>query len=127
MQLGELETLVLNFLFDEREANAKQVHQHFAKERGGSLNTIQSTLDRLFKKGLLGREKQGHAFVYSPALNRKTLLGNLISNITAEFAKDNNDTVLEAFVDVSSELDGDNLERLEKLISAKKRSLQGGQ
>ncbi len=127
MQLGELESLVLNYLFDERDANAKQVHQHFYKERGGSLNTIQSTLDRLFKKGLLGREKKGHAFVYSPALNRKTLLGNLISNITAEFAKGNNDTVLEAFVDVSSELDAENLERLEKLISSKKKSLQGGQ
>jgi len=48
MKLGELETLLLNYLFEVQKANAKQVHKHFAKERSGSLNTIQFTLGRLF-------------------------------------------------------------------------------
>jgi predicted transcriptional regulator len=33
-------------------------------------NTIMTTLDRLFKKGLLNRNKVDRAFVYAPALSR---------------------------------------------------------
>ncbi|WP_197477276.1 BlaI/MecI/CopY family transcriptional regulator, partial [Alcanivorax sp. HI0044] len=64
MQLGELEKQVLQYFWKGRTADAKSVHSHFEKRRGGTLNTIQSTLDRLYKKGLLRREKQGHAFHY---------------------------------------------------------------
>lgn len=66
MNLGELEKLVLQHIWDTGEVDAKQVFAHFEKNRGGTLNTIQSTLDRLFKKGLLSREKQGHAYLASP-------------------------------------------------------------
>ena len=127
MQLGELEKLLLNYLWVEKSSNAKQVHQHFEKSRGGSLNTIQSTLDRLFKKGLLTRLKKSHSFVYSPAMNRKSLLGSLITDITEEFAKDDSEAVLEAFVDISSTLDENNLQKLEALIEAKKNALKGEQ
>ena len=61
MQLGELEKQVLQYLWNASEADAKQVHVVLGQSRGNSLNTIQSTLDRLFKKGLLSRTKQGHA------------------------------------------------------------------
>jgi len=125
MLLGELEKLLLNYLWLEKNVDAKQAHQHFEKSRGGSLNTIQSTLDRLFKKGLLSRVKQGHAFVYSPAMNRAALIGTLISDIADEFAKNDSEAVLEAFVDISSTLDEKNLQRLESLIASKKKALKG--
>ena len=32
--------------------------------------TVMTTLDRLYKKGLLARDKDGLAFVYRPALDR---------------------------------------------------------
>ena len=121
MQLGELEKLVLNYLWREHEADAKQVHRYFEPLRGGSLNTIQSTLDRLYKKGLLAREKNSHAFSYVPAVKRKALLGSLIESITQELAKNDADAVLEAFVDVSAKIDEKCLQQLEHLI-AKKRA-----
>jgi len=120
MQLGELEKLVLNYLWREREADAKQVYRYFEPRRGGSLNTVQSTLDRLYKKGLLAREKCGHAFIYRPAVKRKALLGSLIQTITEELAKNDADAVLEAFVDVSVKLDQKSLTRLERLIATKR-------
>jgi len=47
MQLGELEKQVLQYLWNASEADAKQVHAVLGQSRGNSLNTIQSTLDRL--------------------------------------------------------------------------------
>jgi len=84
------------------------------------LNTIQSTLDRLYKKGLLTRAKSGHAFNYEPAIERKELLGSLIQTITEELAKNDAEAVLEAFVDISVSLDEKSLQRLEHLIASKK-------
>lgn len=125
MQLGDLEKLVLNYLWQEHEADAKQVHRHFEPSRGGTLNTIQSTLDRLYKKGLLTRVKSGHAFNYAPAVERKVLLGSLIQTITDELAKNDADAVLEAFVDISVNLDEKSLQRLEHLITSKKAEHKG--
>nr|WP_231883926.1 BlaI/MecI/CopY family transcriptional regulator [Alcanivorax sp. HI0044] len=50
MQLGELEKQVLQYFWKGRTADPKSVYAHFEKQRGGTLNTIQSTLDRLFKR-----------------------------------------------------------------------------
>jgi predicted transcriptional regulator len=115
VNLGELEKLVLNHLWEHGTADAKQVHDHFKRSRGGSLNTIQSTLDRLHKKGLLAREKQGHAYQYRAAVDKKAFIGDLIRKVTQDFAPDN-DQLLAAFVSVSADIDEAQLDRLEQLI-----------
>lgn len=115
MNLGELEKLVLNYLWEHGTADAKQVHDHFKRSRGGSLNTIQSTLDRLHKKGVLTREKQGHAYQYRAALDKKAFIGDLIRKVTQDFSPDN-DQLLAAFVSVSAGMDETHLDRLEQLI-----------
>ncbi|MBT4836363.1 MAG: BlaI/MecI/CopY family transcriptional regulator [Methylococcales bacterium] len=116
MQLGELEKLVLQYLWRHKIGDAKKVHAFFEKSRGGSLNTIQSTLDRLFKKGLLSREKQGHAFVYSAQINREALIAKLIKNITSDFIGHDENSLITAFSSVSSELNEKQLSELEAMI-----------
>ena len=120
MNLGKLEKLVLQYLWDTGVVDVKQVHAHFEKTRGGSLNTIQSTLDRLFKKGLLVREKQGHAFQYQTAIDRNTFIGQLISDITNDFGSTQENPLLAAFTSLSSELDDKQLDELERLIEARR-------
>jgi len=116
MQLGELEKIVLKYFWTEKTADAKQVHAHFEKSRGGTLNTIQSTLDRLFKKGLLKRDKEGHAFQYRAAKPRKAFIGELIKDVTHDFTLGDEDSILATFVSLSTELNEEQLDRLEKLI-----------
>lgn len=116
MQLGELEKLVLNYFWSEPRADAKQVHAHFSKTRGGTLNTIQSTLDRLYKKKLLLREKLGHAFVYSAATSRNQFIGKLVQSVTEDFIRPGEDDLLAAFVSLTAELDDARLSELENTI-----------
>ena len=118
MRLGELEKLVLNYFWGVERADAKQVYAHFEQQRGGTLNTIQSTLDRLFKKGLLLRKKESHAYQYSAAASRKAFIGQLIRDVTRDFTGDNEDSLLAAFVSLSTELDEAQLEKLDKSIQA---------
>ncbi|WP_346837417.1 BlaI/MecI/CopY family transcriptional regulator [Microbulbifer sp. SAOS-129_SWC] len=125
MRLGDLEKQVLQYLWNADSADAKQVHAQLSKARGGSLNTIQSTLDRLFKKGLLTREKQGHAFQYRPAVERYAFVGQLIQDVTREFVDDDNGLVA-AFTSISSDLSESQLAQLEQLIEAQKAKRQQG-
>ncbi|PHS22665.1 MAG: TrmB family transcriptional regulator [Methylophaga sp.] len=116
MNLGELEKLVLNYFWRVEIADTKQVYAYFEKQRGGSLNTIQSTLDRLFKKGLLKRHKEGHAFQYRAATQRKAFIGQLLKEVTEDFTLADEDSLLTAFVSLSTGLNQRQLDKMEKMI-----------
>ncbi|MBM95649.1 MAG: TrmB family transcriptional regulator [Oceanospirillaceae bacterium] len=127
MILGELEKQVLNYLWDNDEANAKQVHTAFNAERPGSLNTIQSTLERLYKKKLLSRRKSSHAYIYRPRVKREALMARLIRDVTQEFKQQNQNTTMAAFASLTSDLSDDELDQLEALIEARRQSESGDQ
>lgn len=120
MFLGELEKLVLQYLWEIESADAKQVFAYFEKSRGGTLNTIQSTLDRLFKKGLLAREKHGHAFQYRAAVDRDVFIGRLITNISSDFGSSGENMLLAAFNSLSKGMDEKQLDELERLIDERR-------
>lgn len=120
MQLGELEKLVLQYFWGGRTSDAKTVHAYFEKQRGGTLNTIQSTLDRLYKKKLLLREKQGHAFQYSAAMDRQAFIGKLIEEIGADYRTDPGSTLIAAFSSFSGKLSNDQISALEQLIEERR-------
>lgn len=125
MQLGELEKQVLQYLWNTPEADAKQVHTVLGRLRGRSLNTVQSTLDRLFKKDLLSRTKQGHAFVYRAKLDRAALIARLITNVTSDFIEEGEHSLLAAFSSASANLNDDQLEKLEALIEEQRKLRKG--
>ena len=125
MQLGELEKLVLQYFWQGCEADAKTVHAYFEKRRGGTLNTIQSTLDRLFRKGLLGREKQGHAFIYRTAMDRQAFIGKLVEEIGADYEADPGSTLIAAFSSISGKLSDEQIAALERLIEARREPAEG--
>ena len=122
MKLGELEKLVLNYFWEVKTADAKEVYAQFEKQRGGTLNTIQSTLDRLFKKGLLRREKESYAYRYKAAKKRKQFIGELIKDVTKDFTHENEDNLFTAFTSLSDEFNEDHIKQLEKLIQDYKQN-----
>jgi len=115
--LGELEMAVLEYLWSNGEFDAKGVHAALGKLRGISHNTIQSTLERLFKKKLLMRHKISHAYVYQTAVAREELMGRMINDVVNTISKDNTDGMLAAFVDIAARTDDVHLDRLEQLIN----------
>ena len=121
MILGDLEKQVLQYLWSVPEADAKQAHSTLTKSRGGTLNTIQSTLDRLFKKGLLSREKRGHAYQYRARLGRDELMARLIQDVTCDFLGKGEHSLIAAFSSVSVNLDDEKLTQLEELIQLQRQ------
>jgi len=115
--LGDLEQAVLNYLWKHREGVVKSVHSVIGKKRKISPNTIQSTLERLRKKGLLSREKVSHAYVYKPIVERNELLGQWLNEMVSSFSAGNAEIMISAFADLSKTISADDLAKLEEMIS----------
>lgn len=58
MKLGDLEAAVLGSVLRLTKASARQVAKDLEPSRGLAYSTIGTTLDRLYKKGVLGREEK---------------------------------------------------------------------
>lgn len=86
--------------------------------------TVMTTLDRLYKKGLLKRHKDGTAFVYEPALTRDEYRCRIVERTVSGLMEKSSeaDPVLAAFVDAAADVDEENLKRLEKLIAERRKS-----
>lgn len=115
--LGELEMAVLEHLWLAKSGDAKAVHHSIGVQRGIAQNTVQSTLERLFRKQLLGREKVSHAYVYSPLVQRGELMTQLIDDVVQTLSDGKTDYLLSAFVDYAARADASSLDRLEELIA----------
>lgn len=116
-RLGELEVAVLEEIWRGGPADVKQVHARLGRQRHIVHNTVQSTMDRLFKKGYLDREKVSHAFVYSPRRTRKDVLEEAVGEVLDRLAGDRPSSVLSAFVDLTAREGEDSLRELERLVA----------
>jgi predicted transcriptional regulator len=114
--LGELESAVLEYLWSHDRVDVKDVHRDVGSSRGISVSTIQSTLERLFRKGLARREKVSHAYQYEPALSRGDFRARAVAIAAGELRGAAAAGVLAAFVDLAAKADRENLDRLEALV-----------
>ncbi|MSQ81411.1 MAG: BlaI/MecI/CopY family transcriptional regulator [Myxococcales bacterium] len=119
--LGVLEHAVMNNLWAVGSGEPKAVHAAVGEPRGITLNTIQSTLKRLFEKGLLARDKVSHAHIYRPAVTadqfQRGLLGELVDTMLTHQAE----AVMSAFVDLAERAGPEQLARLELLVAARRK------
>ena len=67
--LGKLEKTVMEEAWRRGRVSASDIYRAFGERT--AYTTWMTTLDRLFKKGLLSREKDGRAYVYSPRVTRE--------------------------------------------------------
>ena len=87
--------------------------------------TLMTTLDRLFKKGLLARCLRGRAFVYSTKVTKDNFLREMARDMVTRFVGTQTDeALLSSFVDVVSQRDHDLLNELEHLVKTKRRQLR---
>jgi predicted transcriptional regulator len=118
--LGPLELRVLEELWSRGTATVRDIVRAFP---GVAYTTLMTTADRLFRKGLLARERQGRAFCYRPRWTRDELDLRLASSTMTTMLADNPQTLrplISMFVEEVSRRDQSMLDELERLIRLKK-------
>lgn len=90
--------------------------------RGGhAYTTIMTTMDRLHKKRLLRRRKDGNAFLYEPAMDRAEYQRRVVEAALTPLLAQGATPVLAAFVEVAADLDEAHLAQIERLIASHRR------
>ena len=117
--LGELEERVMEILWETHPLAVRDVKVRLGA--GPAYTTVMTTLDRLFKKGLLARDKDGLAFVYRPAIDRAGYQRRVVEAAVAPLLEHGAGAVLAAFVDVAADVSPQHLAELERLIAARRR------
>jgi predicted transcriptional regulator len=120
--LGELETAVMNHLWTGGDGEVRAVHDKLGKRRGITLNTVQSTLKRLYEKGLLTRDKVSHAHVYRACVTREDFHRGLLDELVGGMMRQGGDAIVSAFVDLADRAGPTTLARLEELVAARRRA-----
>jgi predicted transcriptional regulator len=122
-QLGSLESELMERVGDRGESSVRDLHLEFAPRL--AYTTVMTTLDRLYKKGLLTRRKVGKAFYYAAAFTKKEYQELLTQHLFGMVLTDgNNNAVLSCFVDAVGETDKEMLDKLDQLVKAKRRALR---
>lgn len=124
--LGDLELAVMDHLWAKGEGDAKSVHRAIGRRRRITLNTIQSTLKRLYGKGLLDRDKVSHAHIYSPSTSREQFHQHVLQEVVKTVMDGEADAMLAAFVNVAESVGPEQLEELERLIADRLRDRSSG-
>lgn len=123
--LGRLEREVLEQVWLRDEVSVRDVFSAF--EERIAYTTLMTTLDRLYKKRLLRRRKDGRAFLYSAAVARGEIENGIREDVIdslLEHDVSGIQPVLACFVDTVSERDRELLDELERLVKEKKRELR---
>jgi predicted transcriptional regulator len=122
--LGALEREVMGVVWEHGEVNVRDVCARLGS--AVAYTTVMTTLDRLFKKRLLSRQKVGRAFVYRAAATREELEGAVASELVQSLLQRPGGEplpILSSLVDAVSDRDRALLDELERLIREKRRSV----
>lgn len=123
---GPLEMRVLEALWSRgTPACVRDIQPQFP---GVAYTTLMTTLDRLFRKGTLQREKSGRAFYYAPKASEQQLLSQLAGSTFATLLPGNAAAVrpiMSMFVDTVGARDEALLDELEELVRARREELKG--
>jgi predicted transcriptional regulator len=125
--LGHLEEGVMEILWATGDCNVRNVVDKL--QRPLAYTTIMTTLDRLYKKGLLDRRREARAFIYSARLTRpeweRARAGELVSGFLA-VPQPRHDLLVSCLVDAVGQHDQELLAELERKIRSERRKLLRG-
>jgi predicted transcriptional regulator len=125
LALGRLERQVLEQTWQRGEVSVRDIYLAFEEQI--AYTTLMTTLDRLFRKRILNRRKDGRAFFYSPTVSpeefeygiREDVIDGLLGHDVQGVQP-----VLACIVDTVSERDRELLDELDRLVQEKKRELR---
>ena len=116
----------MEILWSRGESNVRDVAE--LVDRPLAYTTVMTTLDRLYKKGLLDRRKAERAFIYAPRLSRQAWERQCAGELVAGFLAgpgQSGELLISCFLDNvghNSAL----LDELERKIKIKRKELERG-
>ena len=125
--LGHLERAVMDTVWEGGPFSVRDVQSRLKKTV--AYTTVMTTLDRLYKKGLVHRRREGRAFLYTAALERHELEATMTTGLLNGMLSSGPAAArpfLSNLVDAVGDSDDALLDELEQLVREKRERLRPG-
>ncbi|MFW5415934.1 BlaI/MecI/CopY family transcriptional regulator [Nocardiopsis sp. CNT-189] len=109
-RLGDLERAVMEVLWQRSEPMTVREVGRALHERDLAHTTVMTVLDRLAKKGVVDRAREGRAWRYRPAASRESYVSELMFDALGQTG--DRDAALAAFVRSMSDDEAEALRRV---------------
>jgi predicted transcriptional regulator len=125
--LGHLERAVMDTVWQGGAFSVRDVQSKLSK--AVAYTTVMTTLDRLYKKGLVQRRREGRAFFYTAALERHELEATMTTGLLNGMLSSGPAAArpfLSNLVDAVGDSDDALLDELEQLVREKRERMRPG-
>jgi predicted transcriptional regulator len=119
--LGELESALMNVVWRSSSATAREVADQLKGSGVRAYTTVMTTLDRLHRKGVLERRKEGPTWRYAPVWTKPEFEKRLADTLASKILADHGEAGLAAFVDAAANVDDVLLDKLRRLIDVRQK------
>jgi predicted transcriptional regulator len=115
--LGPLETEIMQILWQEGPSAVKKVHRRLAQQRDIAYTTVMTTMSRLAEKGVLSRQREDMAYIYTPAISEDEFVTMVVRQVMDGLLHDYSDTAINYMVDYLAKHNPAELRRLQRVIN----------
>ncbi|WP_293446421.1 BlaI/MecI/CopY family transcriptional regulator [Persephonella sp.] len=115
---GDLEEKVMEFLWENGSGSVREVRQYLGEDKFAH-TTVMTVMDRLYKKGILKREKEGKGYRYYPVISREQFETEVAKKVVKDMLKSSPSTAVAAFEGLIEELPEEEIDRIRKLFEEK--------
>ncbi len=124
--LFDLEADIMEIVWSRgwEDFSVSDVHAELRQQREIAYTTVMTTVDRLFDKELLTRNRQGRRYHYQPVMTRDELCREMAHEVLDSLPGLGRETALALLVDRVSDATEEELASLEALIAAKRQELK---
>ncbi len=122
--ISDLETEVMKIMWEIGQATVRDVHelmlkQELEKKDSGFIpyTTVMATMASLAEKGLLKQDKSNKTFVYSAAIDNRSLSDSIIKSVAEKLLDKASKELIYKFLSTASEVP---IEKINKLLDSLK-------
>ena len=115
---GDLEEKIMEFLWEKGNGSVREVRQFLGEDRFAH-TTVMTVMDRLYKKGILKRKKEGKGYRYYPVISREQFEAEVAKKVVKDILKSSPSTAVAAFEGLLEELPEEDLNKIKKIFEEK--------
>lgn len=124
--LGDLEHVIMEVLWDRGEGTVNGLLADIRRERKAAITTVFTLLERLFQKGLIRKSKGESVYVFEPVYTKEEFTPKVSKEVFESVVDSCSGSATFSFVDIVAKENREDLDRLSRLISAKKQEVEKG-
>lgn len=114
--LGELQSAVMQVLWDHSRCTVAEVHEQLSQDRDIAYTTVATVLRRMEAREIVAHEVDGRTFVYSALLDEQTAGNSLVGTLMDNMFRGKASRLVSHLLD-REEIDPAELKEIKRLIS----------